>query len=75
MLVLALAGYLIKVVLVLRHVNDQLGKITFGVRAIAHRTAPVGPIVTAINTDLVAVASALEATVAQATRTSAAPAA
>ena len=37
-LILAIAAYLIRVILVLRHVNDQLGKITFGVRAIAHQT-------------------------------------
>lgn len=60
----AVAGYLVKVVLVLRAVNDSLGKVTFGVRAIAHRTAPVGPVVTAVNSDLVAVGDALEATLA-----------
>ena len=64
----AVAGYLVKVVLVLRAVNDSLGKVTFGVRAIAHRTAPVGPVVTAINSDLVAVGDALEATLALATQ-------
>lgn len=62
--VLALAAYLIKVVIVLRHVNDTLGKITFGVRAIAHRTEPIGAIVGAINEDLHAVAGALDAAVA-----------
>lgn len=71
----AVAGYLVKVVFVLRAVNDSLGKVTFGVRAIAHRTAPVGPVVTAINTDLVAVGDALEATLALAARRAASPAA
>jgi len=42
-LVLAIAGYLFRVIIVLRHVNDQLGKITFGVRAIAHQTKPNSP--------------------------------
>ena len=37
-LVLAVASYLVRVILVLNHVNDQLGKITFGVRAIEHQT-------------------------------------
>lgn len=59
-LVLALAYYLIRVVLILRHVNDQLGKITFGVRAIAHQTEPIGELVGAMNGNLTAVAGALE---------------
>ncbi len=56
----ALAYYLIRVVLVLRAVNDSLGKITFGVRAIAHRTAPLGELLTPIKTDLEAVADTLD---------------
>lgn len=59
-LVLALAYYLFRVVLILRHVNDQLGKITFGVRAIAHQTEPVDELVGAMNGNLIAVAGALE---------------
>ncbi len=66
-LVVALAAYLIWVVLILRHVVDTLGKVTFGVRAIAHRTEPVGPVVTEINTNLIAVAGALEGLVEGAT--------
>lgn len=66
-LVVALAAYLIWVVLILRHVVDTLGKVTFGVRAIAHRTEPVGPVVTEINTNLTAVAGALEGLVEGAT--------
>ena len=65
-LVLALAAYLIRVIQVLNHVNDTLGKVTFGVRAIAHRTEPIGAVVGEINGDLGAVASALEALVASA---------
>lgn len=63
-LVLALVWYLVQVVRVLKSVNDTLGKVTFGVRAIAHQTEPVTGIVTAINNDLGAVAGALEAAVA-----------
>lgn len=63
-LVLALVAYLFQVIRVLHHVNDTLGKVTFGVRAIAHQTEPVTEIVTAINSDLSAVADALEALVA-----------
>ena len=65
-LVLALASYLIRVIQILRHVNDTLGKVTFGVRAIAHRTAPIAAVVDEINGDLGAVAGALEALVASA---------
>ena len=63
-LVLALVWYLVQVVRVLNSVNDTLGKVTFGVRSIAHQTEPVTAIVTAINNDLGAVAGALEAAVA-----------
>ncbi len=59
-LVLALAFYLIWVVLILRRLVDTLGKVTFGVGAIAHRVAPIGPLVTDINNHLGAVAEALE---------------
>lgn len=62
-LVLAIAGYLLRVVLVLRHVNDQLGKITFGVRAIAHQTKPINELTESMNANLGAVAGALAALV------------
>jgi len=60
-LVAALAAYLIWVVLILRHLTDTLGKVVFGVAAIAHRVEPVGGLVTGINGNLGAVADALEA--------------
>jgi uncharacterized protein YoxC len=60
----ALAYYLLRVVLVLNAVNDTLGKVTFGVNAIAHRTEPLGELLTPVATDLDEVASALEAVVA-----------
>jgi hypothetical protein len=60
-LVGALAAYLIWVVLILRHLTDTLGKVVFGVAAIAHRVEPVGGLVTGINGNLGAVADALEA--------------
>ncbi len=60
-LVAALACYLIWVVFILRRLVDTLGKVVFGVRSIAHRVEPVGPLVTEINGDLGAVAGALEA--------------
>ncbi|MDP9406673.1 MAG: hypothetical protein M3P95_01950 [Actinomycetota bacterium] len=59
-LVAALAFYLLWVVVILRRLTDTLGKVLFGVRSIAHRVEPVGPVVTEINGDLAAVAEALE---------------
>jgi len=67
LLVAALAFYLAWVVLLLRQLTDTLGKVTFGVRAIAHRTEPITPLVTALNADLEAVADALESLVAKVT--------
>lgn len=68
----ALAFYLIRVIMVLRAVNDSLGKITFGVRAIAHRTAPLGELLTPVRDDLLAVADAVEGAVASVSERSAA---
>jgi hypothetical protein len=66
-LVAALAVYLIRVVLILRRAIDTLGKILFGVSAIAHRLEPVNPLVAEINGDLDAVAGALEGIVEKVT--------
>lgn len=63
-LVAALAFYLIRVIVILRHAVDTLGKVTFGVRAIAYRTEPLGEILTDVNANLSAVAGALEQLVA-----------
>ena len=59
-LVLALAGYLLWALLLLRRLTDTLGKVVFGVDAIAHRVQPVNGLVGEINGDLTAVAEALE---------------
>ncbi len=56
----ALAFYLIRVVLILRDAVDTLGKVTFGVEAIAHRTQPITPVLADVNANLTAVAEALE---------------
>jgi cobalamin biosynthesis protein CobD/CbiB len=66
-LVLALAFYLTWVILLLHKIEDTLGKVTFGVRAIAHRTGPINPAVQEMNGNLHAVAEALEGIVAKAT--------
>jgi hypothetical protein len=60
-LVAALAFFLLWVVVILHRLTDTLGKVVFGVRAIAHRVEPVGPVVGELNADLTAVADALEA--------------
>ncbi len=60
-LVVALAFYLLWVVLILRRLTDTLGKVVFGVASIAHRVQPVKDLVSEINNDLTGVADALEA--------------
>lgn len=60
-LIAALAFYLIWVVLILRRLTDTLGKVVFGVAAIAHRVQPVKGLVDEMNGDLIGVADALEA--------------
>ena len=60
-LIAALAFYLLWVVVILRRITDTLGKVVFGVSAIAYRVEPVEQVVGEINGDLVAVAEALEA--------------
>ncbi|MDE0805815.1 MAG: hypothetical protein OSA99_21125 [Acidimicrobiales bacterium] len=56
----AIAFYLFRVVLILRSAVDSLGKVTFGVRAIAFRTEPIEPVLADVNANLTAVAEALE---------------
>jgi hypothetical protein len=58
-LLLAVAAYLVRVIFILGHVNDQLGKITFGVRSIEHQTKPVNELTASMNANLGAVADAL----------------
>lgn len=60
-LVVALACYLVWVVLILRRLTDTLGKVVFGVAAVAHRVQPVEGILGEVNDDLTSVADALEA--------------
>lgn len=60
LIVAALAFYLVRVVLLLWEVGDTLGKVTFGVRAIAWRTRAIGPVVAGVNASLGSVAGALE---------------
>ncbi len=63
----ALAYYLTRVVIVLRAVNDSLGKITTAVRSIADRTAPLGELLSPVKTDLETVADTLDSVAASLT--------
>ncbi len=63
-LILAIAAYLVRVIMVLNHVNDQLGKITFGVRAIAHQTKPINELTESMGANLGAISGALSDLVA-----------
>ncbi len=61
----ALAYYLIRVVVVLRAVNDALGKVKLGVRAIAQRTEPLAELLTPVRDDLTELADTMDAVVAE----------
>ena len=58
--VAALAAYLIRVALVLKHANFTLGTVIAGVRAIELATRPITPILGSIAGDLAATQKALE---------------
>jgi len=64
--VATLAAYLIRVALILVHVNFTLGTIIAGVRAIATQVEPLGPVVGEINNDLAGLSKALQDLVAKA---------
>lgn len=66
--VAVLAAYLIRVALILVHVNFTLGTIIAGVRAIATQVEPLGPVINEINADLAGLAKSLEDLVARAGR-------
>ena len=58
--VAALAAYLIRVALVLKHVNFTLGTVIAGVRAIELGTRPITPILGSIAGELAATQKALD---------------
>ena len=66
LLIAALAFYFVWVIFILRHITDTLGKVTFGVRAIALRAEPIGDLLAEVNGNLAPVADALEALAAKA---------
>lgn len=59
LVVLALAGYLIAIALILKKVSFTLGTVIIGVRAIANQTAPVGEVVGDIATNVISIQNAL----------------
>lgn len=58
--VLALAAYLLHVIWLLHKTSFALGTIVAGLRAIAHQTEAVGPVVDEMSQDLTEVKHALE---------------
>ena len=60
LLIAALAVYLITIIFLLSRILNSLGLVCFGVRAIAYRAEPITPMLTDVNTNLTAVADALE---------------
>jgi len=57
--VVVLAVYLTAIARSLQRTATLLGKVSFGVRAIETECAPIGPVVTTINTQLAAISGAL----------------
>ncbi len=52
LIVAVLALYLTYIAVILRHVSFTLGTVLIGVRAIAHQTQPIGPVVKGIISDI-----------------------
>lgn len=63
--VAALAFFLVRVALILKHVNFTLGTVIAGLNSIAHQTEPLGPVIEEINKDLADVQGALEGLLAK----------
>lgn len=61
LLVVVLAGYLIRVAFILRHVVGRLNTILGAVGAVIDESAPIGEVAGLINADLEASREALEA--------------
>ncbi|MPZ66916.1 MAG: hypothetical protein GEU83_15865 [Pseudonocardiaceae bacterium] len=59
LIVVALAVSLITIVVLLRHTLFTLGTINVGLRAIARRVAPLEPVLTEVNSDLMKARNAL----------------
>lgn len=62
-LVVALAVVLLAVLWLLHRTSDTLGKVLFGVRAIAHRAAPLDDALGEVNTHLLEIRQVLRASV------------
>ena len=68
--VAVLAAYLIAIARSLAKTSENLGKVTFGVRAIETQCESIGPSVTRINEQLTGIAGALEVVTEKAGRLS-----
>lgn len=68
--VAALAHYLIVISRSLERISENLGKVSFGVRAIETQCESIGPSVTRINEQLTGIAGALETVTSKAGRLS-----
>jgi hypothetical protein len=60
LIVVALAAALLTVLFILWRTSDTLGKVIFGVRAIAQRAEPIEELVGGINAELLGVRGALQ---------------
>lgn len=58
--VAALAAFLVHVAWMLRHASFTLGEIIAGLRAIADKTEPLGPVLEEVNRDLAETKAALD---------------
>jgi hypothetical protein len=65
---LVLVVYLIAIARSLARISENLGKVTFGVRAIETQTSSIGPSVTRANEQLATIAGALDGLVDKAGR-------
>lgn len=68
LVVIVLATYLVRIDRSLRRTARNLGKVSFGVRAIETQCAPIGPVVGRINGQLTGIAEALSGVAALAAR-------
>lgn len=69
--VVVLAAYLIAISRSLSRISDNLGKVSFGVRAIETQTSSIGPSVVRANEQLTTIAGALDGLVDKAGRATA----
>lgn len=67
-LIAVVAIFMIRIIVLLRMIDDTLGKVIFGVRAIAHRTEPIKSLTSSMETDLGIIGEALAGLVEKASQ-------